>query len=105
MYSISSILTYLSIVFVTPSVTADYRVYETKIKSEAHLFVWESKTKTESLNEESRWFFASTKTNSNFTIRWVKSKWQSDIIIYKTSSKFEAGWKKYHPLKNKLHIR
>lgn len=94
----------LSLFFVTTSTTSDYKVFVTNNRNEADLWVWESKSKYESLGKEEIWFKTKSRYESSFSVRYVKSKYQADLIIYFTNSRYQAGWKKNHRLKNNLII-
>jgi hypothetical protein len=100
----SLFLSFLSVFFVTTSTTADYKVFVTKNRSEADLWVWQSKSKYESAGNEEIWFKTNSRYESSFTVRYVTSKYQADIVIYYVDSKYQAGWKKNHRLKNNLFI-
>ena len=100
-----SILMILSTVFITPNQTSDYRVFVTKNRYEADLWVWKTESRYESKNKEEFWTEVDSKYKSNFTIRYVRTKYQSDLIVYFTESRYQAGWKKPHRLKNILNIR
>jgi len=92
-------------VFITPNQTSDYRVFVTKNRYEADLWVWKTESRYESKNKEEFWTEVDSKYKSNFTIRYVRTKYQSDLIVYFTESRYQAGWKKPHRLKNILNIR
>ena len=98
-------LTILSLVFILPSGTPDYRVFITKNRYEADLWVWKTERRYEAKNIEEFWCETNSKYQSNFTVRIVKTKYQSDLIVYFTDSKYQAGWKKNHKLKNILNVR
>jgi hypothetical protein len=100
-----SILMILSTVFISPNQTCDYRVFVTKNRYEADLWVWKTESRFESKEKEELWTETTSKYQSNFTVRFVKTKYQSDLIVYFTESKYQAGWKKNHKLKNILNIR
>lgn len=100
----SQIIVILSVFFVSTSTFSDYKVYVTKNRYEADLWVCKSNSKYESLGNEEIWFESKSKYESSFSVRYVKSKYQADIIIYYVNSKYDAGWKKNHRLKNNLII-
>lgn len=100
-----SILMILSTVFISANQTCDYRVFVTKNRYEADLWVWKTDNRYESKDKEELWTETVSKPTSNFTVRYVKSKYQSDLIVYFTDSKYQAGWKKNHSLKNILNVR
>jgi len=98
----STIMVFLSVVFVTTSTTCDYKVFVTNNRYEADLWVWETKSKYESLRREEIWFKTKSRYETTFSVRYVKSKYQSDLIVYFVDNKYQAGWKKSHHLKNNL---
>lgn len=98
----SPILMVLSVFTITTSTTADYKVFVTNKRHEAHLLVWQSKSKWESLGKEEIWFKSKSRSESSFTIRWVKSRHQSDLIIFFVKNRSEAGWQGEHRLKGNL---
>lgn len=105
MYSIAHILVALSTVFITRSVTADYKVYETTNRSEAHLFVYKTDSRFRAEQDETMWRFTDKMWEANFTVRWVKNRSEADLIIYWTNSLHEVGWKKKHKLQGKLNLK
>jgi|688.fasta_scaffold00957_17 hypothetical protein len=100
-----SILVILSLVFISPTKNGDYKVFVTKNKYEADLWVWETESRYEAKKQEQIWFRTTDRYNSNFSVSLVQSKYSSDLVIYYTDSKYQAGWKKEHRLKNILNIR
>jgi len=100
----SLFLSFLSVFYITTSTTADYKVFVTKNRSEADLWVWETNSKYQSMGNEEIWFKSNSRSQSSFTVRYVKTKYQADLIIYYTNSRYQAGWKKNHKLKNNLNI-
>lgn len=99
-----SILMILTVFFVTTSGPSDYKVFVTKNKYEADLWVWESKSKYESMGKEEWWFQTKSRYESSVIVRYVKSKYQADLIIYYTENRYQVGWKREHRLKNNLII-
>jgi len=99
----TSILMSLSLFFVTPNQTCDYKIFVTKNRYVADLWVWESKNRYESKNREEFWTEVRLKCQADFTVRYVKTKYNADLVIYFTDSKYQSGWKKNHRLKNILH--
>jgi hypothetical protein len=100
-----SILMILSTVFISPNQVSDYKVFVTKNRYEADIWIWKSENRYESKNKEEFWTEVDSKYQADFTIRFVKTKYQADLIIYFTESKYQAGWKKNHRLKNSMKIR
>jgi len=100
----SLFLSFLTIFYVTTSTTADYRIFVTKNRSEADLWIWKSNSRYESFGKEELWFETNSRYQSSITVRYVKSKYQADLIVYYVDSKYQAGWKKNHKLKNNLII-
>lgn len=100
----SLFLTLLSVFYVSSTNIPDYKVFVTNNRYEADIWVWESKSKYESMGKEEWWFETKSKYESSVTIRYVKSKYQADLIIYFVDKKYQAGWKKEHPLKNNLIV-
>lgn len=105
MYSMRQILLIFSTVFVTKSVTADYAVFETKNRSEAHLFVTRTGRKLRPVKFEWNWVFTDRRSQADFTIRWVRNKSEADVIIFWSPTPTEAGWKRNHKLQQKLRTR
>lgn len=103
-YFMSPILMVLSVFFVSTSSVSDYKVFVTKNKYEADLWVWNGKHKYESLGKEEVWFRTKNKNESSFSVRFVKTRYNSDLVIFYTKNRYEAGWRKNHPLKNNLII-
>ena len=99
----ASILMALSLFFVTPNQTCDYKIFVTKNRYVADLWVWKSKNRYESKNREEFWTEVRLKHQADFTVRYVKTKYNADLVIYFTDSKYQSGWKKNHRLKNILH--
>jgi hypothetical protein len=101
-----SILMVLSLVFISPNQVSDYKVFITKNRYEADLWVWKSENRYESKEREEFWTEVNSKYQADFTIRFVRSKYQADLIIYYTDSKYQAGWKnKNHRLKNIMKVK
>lgn len=98
----SQIMVILSVFFVTTSGTHDYKVFVTKNKYEADLWVWRSKVKYEGFGKEEFWFQTNSKYQSSFTVKYIKLKYKADLIVYFVDNKYQAGWRKNHPLKNNL---
>lgn len=99
----SSIFMILSLVFISPNTTADYKVFVTKHKYEADLVVFKTEDKYAAKNSESIWYETDTKYSADFSVRYVPTRYQADLIIYFTKNKYEAGWKKPHQLRESLH--
>ena len=97
-----SILVILSVFFVSTSTTSDYKVFVTKNKYEADLWVWTGKSRYECLGKEEFWFQSNSRSQSTFSVRWVKTKYQADLVIFFVKNRHEAKWVKNHPLKNNL---
>ena len=97
------ILMVLSLVFVTPNNNPDYRVFVTKDRYQADLWVWKTESKHQAKDVEHIWFETKNKNEADFSVKFVDSKSKADLIIYYTKNKYEAGWKKKHRLKEILN--
>ena len=95
----------LSLVFISPSTTANYKVFVTNKRSEADLVVFKTNSKYVGSHSESIWFQTNSRASSDFTLRWVTSKHHSDLVIFFTTRRSEAGWKKPHRLQNCLKLK
>lgn len=98
-----SILAFLAVFTVNTGNIADHRVFVTKNKNEAHLWVYATNRRFDSPQREEIWFHTKIKTESDFTIRWVKSRQQADLIIYFVKNRNLAQWRRNHRLKNFLN--
>lgn len=97
------ILMFLSVVFITPNQNCDYKVFVTKDKYQADLWVWKTENKYQSKNVEQVWFETDDRYEADFSVRFVDSRYKADLIIYYTKTKNEAGWKKPHLLRESLN--
>jgi len=100
----STILVILSVFFVSTSGTSDYKVFVTKNKYDADLWVWSGKYKYESFGKEEVWYKTKNKNESSFSVRYVNRRYNADLVIFYVKNRYEAGWRKNHPLKNNLFI-
>lgn len=98
------ILTVLTVFSITTSSMADYKVYVTNNKYEADLLVWEANCKHEAFGVEEYWFRTKQKSQATCSIKFVKSKYQSNLVIYFVKNKSEARWNKRHQLRDKLFL-
>jgi len=99
------ILMFLSLVVISPNKTSDYKIFVSKNRYEADLWVWKTENRYQAANREDIWYITNNRYNSNFSITFVNSKYNSNLVIYYTDNRYLAGWKKQHPLKNILNIR
>ena len=101
----SHILALLSVFIITNNTNTDYRVFVTKNKNEAHLWVWRTNRRFDSRDREEIWFQTNLRHQSDFTVRWVNSRQRADLVVYFVSNRNLAGWRRNHPLKNNLRIQ
>lgn len=99
------ILVLLSVFVIGNGVNPDYKVFVTKNKNEAHLWVWKTNRRFDSREREEIWFQTNLKYQSDFTVRLVNSRQRSDLVIYFVNNRNLAGWRRNHPLKNNLRIQ
>lgn len=99
----NTILMILSLVFVTPNQNAHYKVFITKDRYQADLWVWKTDDKYQAKNSEQIWFQTDDKYAANFSVKFVDSKSKANLIIYYTKTKNEAGWKKPHIYRGALN--
>ena len=98
----NTLLTLLSLIFITPYQNSDYKIFVTNDKYQADLWVYRTDNKYQAKNVEQIWFQTYDKYASDFSARFVDSKYKADLIIYYTKTKNEAGWKKQHRLRGSL---
>jgi hypothetical protein len=94
----TNLLMIFALVFVTPTQNHDYKVFVTKDRYQADLWVWKTESRYQATNIEQNWFETKSRYEADFTVKFVDSRYKADLIIFYTKNKNEAGWKRKHKL-------
>ncbi len=97
-----NIMLVFSLFFVTTTQNHDYKVFVTKDRYQADLWVWKTEGRYQATNVEQNWFETSSRYDADFTVKFVDSRYKADLIIFYTKNKNEAGWKKKHKLRGSM---
>lgn len=76
---------------VDSSAEAELKVYVTDVRMDADLIVFET-TDEWAATEPEIWYYTDVMSLADRVICFAKSRWEADLIIYRTDVQPDAGW-------------